>query len=125
MFGIGTDIIEIDRIRRAYHTYGDRFLNKIFTKGEQAYCFSKSDPYASLAVRFAAKEAVSKALGTGIGKSLKWKEIEISRGTQHPQVSVPESLLALLEVKRILLSMSHCREYATAVAIAEVTNSSK
>ncbi|AAC67691.1 holo-ACP synthase [Chlamydia trachomatis] len=119
MFGVGIDIIEIDRIRKSYQTYGDRFLKKIFTEGERVYCFSKSNPYASLAARFAAKEAVAKALGTGIGKLLKWKEIEMCRDSRQPQVVVPEALLCSLGVKRVLLSVSHSREYATAVAIAE------
>lgn len=119
MFGIGTDIVEIDRIRRIHQTHGERFLQKIFTTVEREYCFSKSNPYASLAARFAAKEAVAKALGTGIGRSLKWKEIEIHREARHPQVVVPNSLLSSLGVKSIFLSISHCRKYATAVAIAE------
>ncbi|MBQ8498726.1 holo-ACP synthase [Chlamydia sp.] len=119
MFGIGTDIIEINRIRKTHAIYGDRFLKRIFTEREREYCFSKADPYASLAARFAAKEAVAKALGTGIGKLLKWKEIEMLRNSCHPKVIVPGSLLCSLGVQRILLSVSHSRDYATAVAIAE------
>lgn len=114
---VGTDIIEIPRIQRAILAHGTRMLNKIFTSGEQAYCLSKTYPYASFAARFAAKEAVAKALGTGIGKELRWKDVNIVQVGMSPTVLVPERILSKFGAATILLSISHCREYATAVAI--------
>ena len=78
IIGIGTDLIEVERIQSAWDRFGDRFLNRIFAPGEQAYALSRPHPAESLAARFAAKEAVMKALGTGrFGVS--WREIEVTR----------------------------------------------
>ena len=71
VLGIGIDLIEIDRIRQAWQRHGERFLNRIFTDRELDYCLTKKDPAPSLAARWAAKEAVAKALGVGLGESLK------------------------------------------------------
>ncbi|NGX62394.1 MAG: Holo-[acyl-carrier-protein] synthase, partial [Chlamydiae bacterium] len=75
--GVGTDIIEVSRIRIALERHGDRFLERIFTEKERAYSKRASDPIPHLAGRFAAKEAIVKALGTGIGKEVSWQEVEI------------------------------------------------
>lgn len=115
---VGTDIIEITRIQRAIETYGERILNKIFTKAEQDYCLKLAYPYPSFAARFAGKEAVAKALGTGIGKLVAWKDIEICKSSRkQPQVLLPPRIYEEFEISRISLSISHSREYATAVAI--------
>ena len=82
--GIGTDACEIDRIAAALEKYGDRFLRKIYTEGEIAYCRRKRDPAPSLAARFAAKEAASKALGTGMSRGVFWTDIEVVRGSGGP-----------------------------------------
>ena len=76
--GIGTDACEIDRIAASLAKYGDRFLKKIYTDGEIAYCRRKRDPAPSLAARFAAKEAASKALGTGLSRGVFWTDISFA-----------------------------------------------
>ncbi|WP_286027381.1 holo-ACP synthase [Chlamydia gallinacea] len=115
---IGTDIIEIVRIQKAIKTHGQRILNKIFTKEEQKYCLKLAHPYPSFAARFAGKEAVAKALGTGIGKVVGWKDIEIYKSMrQQPEVLLSPKIYEKFKVSQISLSMSHSREYATAVAI--------
>ncbi|VVT42755.1 Holo-[acyl-carrier-protein] synthase [Chlamydia avium] len=115
---VGTDIIEISRIQKAIETYGKRILNRIFTKEEQKYCLKLAYPYPSFAARFAGKEAVAKALGTGIGKLVSWKDIEICKLSGHqPKVLLSPRIYKELNISQISLSISHSREYATAVAI--------
>ncbi|QVE49011.1 holo-ACP synthase [Chlamydia crocodili] len=115
---IGTDIIEISRIRKAIKTHNQRMLDRIFTKKEQEYCLRLTNPYPSFAARFAGKEAVSKALGTGIGKIISWKDIEILKSSKQPEVHLPPRIYKKLGISKVLLSISHSREYATAMAIA-------
>ena len=78
IFGIGTDIINIKRMEKSIKKNGDNFINKIFSQKEILYCKKKKNPFAFYAKRFAAKEALSKALGTGIRKGIKFKNIEIT-----------------------------------------------
>lgn len=118
ILGIGTDIVETDRIRDAYLRFGDAFLNKILTPGEIAYCLSKADPVFSLAARFCGKEAVAKALGTGIGKSISFSQIEILPDTQgKPIVTLLDCHLKELENTEFLISLSHCKTVSHATAI--------
>ncbi|HWA93683.1 MAG TPA: holo-ACP synthase [Terracidiphilus sp.] len=77
--GSGIDLVEIHRIRESWERYGQRFLDRIYTPAEQAYCLRKRNAAESLAARFAAKEAGAKALGTGISRGVSWLEIEITR----------------------------------------------
>jgi len=115
MLGLGTDIIEIDRIRSSVSTYQNRFLNKIFTPKEQEYCLSHRDPSPSLAARFAAKEAAAKALGCGFGKQLSWLDLEILNNEQgRPTIQCSNTQF---HSPLFLLSMSHCRQYAVATVI--------
>src|SRR6202021_4014036 len=79
ILGTGIDIIEIDRVARSIERFGDRFLHRIFTSGEIAYCSRKKNAAESYAARFAAKEAGAKALGTGIQHGVTWKELEVRR----------------------------------------------
>lgn len=79
IIGIGVDLVDIRRIERLLNRFGDRFIKKIFTPGEQTYASSARSPLSAYANRFAAKEAAAKALGTGMGKGIGWKTIEISR----------------------------------------------
>ena len=79
ILGIGIDIIEVARVKASHERFGERFLNRILLADEIAYCLSHKNPAPFLAARFAAKEAVSKAFGTGIGASLGWQDIEIRR----------------------------------------------
>jgi holo-[acyl-carrier protein] synthase len=77
--GSGTDLVEIARIQQSLDRFGERFLNRVFTPAEQAYCLRKRNAGESLAARFAAKEAAAKALGTGISRGVNWLEIEVVR----------------------------------------------
>lgn len=79
IIGSGIDLVEIARIHQSLERYGPRFLNRVFTASEQAYCMRKRNAAESLAARFAAKEAAAKALGTGISRGVNWLEIEVVR----------------------------------------------
>lgn len=118
--GIGNDIIEIDRIAKSIETYGNRFLKRIFTSNEISYC--KKHLHKSqerFAGRWAAKEAVSKALGCGIGKKLGWKDIEITNTPEgEPLVRLTEKASSRFNHPSFKLSISHCKSYATAVVLA-------
>lgn len=118
MKGLGTDIIEIKRIKKTIQRLGKRFLDRIFTPEEQNYCCTFSDPVPHYAGRFAAKEAIVKALGTGFQTDITWQEIEILNDKQgKPHVYLSQRLQELFPQGQIFLSISHCKEYATAVAI--------
>ncbi|HBT20780.1 MAG TPA: holo-[acyl-carrier-protein] synthase [Peptococcaceae bacterium] len=121
--GIGVDIIQISRVAEVIERYGDKFLTKIFHAEEIEYAYKKGKGFAaSLAARFAAKEAVFKALGTGLGQN-SWLDVEIFEGKRgQPQVKLRGKAKETAEKKgvvRIHLSLSHCREYAVAVAAIE------
>lgn len=118
IFGLGNDIIEVNRIERIINKYADHFLNRIFTKSEQVYCLKHQDAARHFAGRFAAKEAVVKALRTGIQKGTSWLDIEIVNDPQgKPCVTLSPRLAKKLNGMTIQLTISHCKEYATAVAI--------
>ena len=88
--GLGTDIIEIERIRGSLERFGDQFRDRIFTPAEIAYCEARNRTSAqSYAARFAAKEAAAKALGTGISRGVSWKEIEVRRAPGHAPTLAP------------------------------------
>jgi holo-[acyl-carrier protein] synthase len=114
---IGVDLIEIERIRRALDRHGEGFKARCFTDAERAYCDGKPNPPQHYAGRFAAKEAVGKALGSGV--YFTWKEIEI-RGRPKPGVHLAGRTAAWAEkvgAGCIELSMTHSRELAAAVAV--------
>jgi holo-[acyl-carrier protein] synthase len=123
ILGTGIDIIEVDRIETARQKHGERFLNRILHPAETAYCLSHKSPGPFLAARFAAKEAVSKAFGTGIGAQLGWQDIEIARkDTGEPYVILHGKGLELLArrgAKRLHLTLSHTENHAVAMAILE------
>jgi len=120
MKGLGHDIIEISRIQRLIDRYGQKFMDRLFTKEEQAYCLKYSLSAQRFAGRFAAKEAISKALGTGFRDEVTWKGIEILPGDQgEPKVVLSEAILKRFGNINIMLSISHCKEYASAVAISK------
>jgi holo-[acyl-carrier protein] synthase len=124
VIGLGTDLIEIPRIRASIERFGDRFLRRIFTAGEIAYCEARNRSSASsYAARFAAKEAGAKALGTGISRGVSWQEIEVRRlpgraPTLHLSGRAAEHA-ARLGVRNIALSLTHERSMALAVVIME------
>lgn len=122
--GVGTDMIEISRIERSIAQFGERFLQRVYTPAEIAYCQrKKTHASESFAARFAAKEAGAKALGTGISHGVAWKEIEVRREpsgkpTLHFYGRARE-LADLLGITRLSLSLTHGRDLAFAVVIAE------
>ncbi len=119
ILGVGIDIIEIDRIKKSVDNYGDHFLKKVFTQKELDYCLSKSNKYQHLAARFAAKEAVYKALASDWHEELTWQSIEISNEPNGlPIVTLHGELNKFLKEKEDLkISMSHSRDYVACVAI--------
>ena len=115
---LGLDLIEIERVRRALERHGESFRDRCFTAAEQEYCEGKANPAQHYAGRFAAKEAVGKALGTGV--HFTWKEIEIS-GRPKPGVQLSGRTAIAAErlgAAWIDVSMTHSRELAAAVAVA-------
>lgn len=123
ILGVGIDIIEVERIRSSYEKFGERFLNRILHPREIQYCLSHRDPAPFLAARFAAKEAISKSFGTGIGAQLGWQDMEVGRKESgEPFVILHERGQALLEARKaraLLISLSHSQVHATAIAILE------
>ena len=123
ILGTGIDIIEVGRIASSYEKFGERFVNRILHADEIAYCLSHKNPAPFLAVRFAAKEAISKAFGTGIGAALGWQDMEIRRKESGEPFVVlhdkGEKLFASRGAKRLLISLSHTTTYAVATAILE------
>ena len=120
--GIGADIIEIERLRILAEKYPGKFLNKIFTQGEVAYCNLRKNPFPSFAARFAAKEAVLKALGTGLAFGIRWRDVEIVTETgQAPKISLHNKAVEIAVekgIRKVLISISHDRDKALAFALA-------
>ena len=123
ILGIGVDIIEVARVASSFERFGDRFVNRILHPDEIAYCLSHKHPGPFLAARFAAKEAISKAFGTGIGAQLGWQDLEIRRKESgEPYVVLHgkgKKLFQSRRAKRLLVSLSHTVNYAAATAILE------
>lgn len=120
--GTGIDLVENERMRDMLDRWGGRFRDRIFLAGEQSYCEGKASPWLYYSGRFAVKEAVSKAFGTGIGKSLGWLDIEVVRDEQSgkPSIRLSEkgrSFAAGRGVGDILVSLSHTHHFAIAQAI--------
>ena len=124
VIGLGTDLIEIERIAHSVERFGEAFLQRIFTPGEIAYCQRKKKNAAeSLAARFAAKEAGAKALGTGISRGVSWLEFEVRRlPGQRPELHLSgraEEVAKALGIRRLSLSLAHSRGLSIAVVVAE------
>jgi holo-[acyl-carrier protein] synthase len=123
VLGLGTDLIETRRVQESIDRFGERFLERIFTAGEIAYCMRKKNSAESFAARFAAKEAAAKALGTGISHGVSWKEFEVQRevsGRPSLQLSGRAAELAeAMGARKIQLSLTHSRELAMAVVVVE------
>jgi holo-[acyl-carrier protein] synthase len=124
VLGLGTDLIETRRVQESIDRFGERFLERVFTAGEIAYCQRKRKNAAeSFAARFAAKEAGAKALGTGISRGVSWKEFEVRReASGRPTLHLSGRAAEVAEamgVKRIQLSLTHTRDLALAVVVAE------
>jgi len=120
LLGLGADLIEVERIRGVIDRHGQRFLDRILTDEEKAYCASMGAPHKHIAARFAAKEAVSKCFTTGIGAELGWRSVSVYHGERHePLVRLDEkgrALLAHVGGTSVLLTLSHTENYSLAVA---------
>ena len=119
--GIGVDLAQISRLRRVVERWSDRFLRRVFTEAEIAYCRGRRDPIPHLAARFAAKEATLKALGTGLSMGVNWRELEVRRERgQAPTMVLTGRSEAIARAKgasRVLLSLTHDGDYAMAQAM--------
>lgn len=123
VLGIGVDIVETQRIQHSLDRFGERFLHRVFTDGEIAYCRSMKYPARHFAARFAAKEAASKAFGTGIGKAMGWHDIDIHRHPSGQPFIVFEGgakkLADQWQVANAWISLSHTEHYAAATVALE------
>jgi holo-[acyl-carrier protein] synthase len=121
--GSGIDLAEIDRIQHSLDRYGARFLNRVYTGAEQAYCLGKRNAAESLAARFAAKEAGAKALGTGMSRGVTWVEIEVVREPGgRPTLRFhgrAAEMARRLNARRAALSLTHSRNLAMASVVLE------
>jgi holo-[acyl-carrier protein] synthase len=115
--GIGIDLLEVARIKKALDRWGERFLHRVFTQQERDYCKRKAHPEQSLAARFAAKEAVLKAIGTGLSGGISWTDIEVVNDQSgKPGVNLGEKIVQKIGKRKVLLSISHTKELAIAQA---------
>jgi holo-[acyl-carrier protein] synthase len=123
ILGVGTDLIEISRIRKSIDRYGEHFLHRVYTAGEIAYCSRKKQSAESYASRFAAKEAAAKALGTGISHGVSWRELEVTRQPgMRPEIRFhgrAASIAQSLGVRHASLSLTHSRDLAMAYVMLE------
>ena len=118
--GVGIDIIEVSRIRMSIEEYGSLLRDNIFTVDEIKYCSDKPNPFQHYAARFAAKEAFSKATGTGWNSDFSWQEVEVMNETSgKPCLHLNGLALKNFGNKRIFLSLSHSGDYVVAVVIIE------
>jgi holo-[acyl-carrier protein] synthase len=118
--GLGIDIEEVDRITRLIDLHGERFTTRVFTAGEIAYCEGRALPAQHYTARFAAKEALSKAIGTGWRGAFRWQDAEVLRNAAgSPSFRLHHDLAEALAGCRVHLSLSHIATHATAVVIVE------
>ncbi|MEK6232813.1 MAG: holo-ACP synthase [Luteolibacter sp.] len=122
IYGIGIDVVEVERIEAAIARQGDAFLGRLFTGREREYCGRQMRPALHYAARFAAKEAVSKAFGTGIGGQAGWLEMEVERAESGAPKMVfsgnAAEFLVREGIAEVQVSLSHAKEYAAANAVA-------
>ncbi|HEX3890000.1 MAG TPA: holo-ACP synthase [Verrucomicrobiae bacterium] len=123
ILGTGIDIIEVARIKSSLERFGERFGERILLPDETAYCLSHKNPAPFVAARFAAKEAISKAFGTGINEQLGWRDMEIAhKESGEPFVILHGKGKILFEsrgAKKLHVSLSHTQNYAAAMAVLE------
>jgi holo-[acyl-carrier protein] synthase len=121
VIGIGVDLTQMPRLRRVVARWDERFLQRVFTEQEIAYCRRRRDPIPHFAARFAAKEATLKALGTGLRMGVNWRELEVRRERgEAPTMVLSGRCHAIAEAKggrRVLLSLTHDGDYAMAQAM--------
>ena len=123
IYGTGIDIIKISRIENVIKKWGDRFIDRVFTPDEKVFCFKRVRPFPAFALRFAAKEAFSKALGTGMKKGVFWRDIEIFHfKSGKPGLNIYGTSRSLCEkekIKSFHVSLSDEDEYGVAMVILE------
>ncbi|MCG8345735.1 MAG: holo-ACP synthase [Chlorobiales bacterium] len=116
---VGVDIVDIRRIRRSYERYGEKFLRRVLTEHEISYCKTKKDMMPSVAARFAAKEAVSKAIGSGMSRGFSWKSVEVVNDKKgKPLLKVLDSQFGIAD-EQIRVSLSHSGDYAVAFVLLD------
>lgn len=122
VIGIGTDIVQCQRIATMIEKHGDTFLNRVYTNREIDYCGGRKSCIQHYSGRWAAKEAILKALGTGWARGVQWTDIEVvNDGGGKPSVNIGGEAHVLCQrmgIKEVLISISHCNDYATAFATA-------
>lgn len=122
VLGIGADIVECLRIARMIERHGELFIDRVYTPKEIRYCQSRKQATQHFAGRWAAKEAILKALGTGWRKGISWRDIEVVNDAMgKPVVSVRGGAREIVEqrgIRELLVTVSHCRSHATAYAMA-------
>ena len=126
IYGIGIDLVEVERVVAAMEKHGDVWLKKIFTEAERAYCDGQHEPAIHYAARFAAKEAVAKAFGTGIGKNAALQDLEVVNSDN----GAPKMLLhgdakdfaKEQGIAHVLISLTHTKDHAAANAVAETSS---
>jgi holo-[acyl-carrier protein] synthase len=120
VLGIGIDLVNVGRLKAVLERHPERFRARIFTRTETEFCEALGDKYPSYAGRFAAKEAFSKALGTGLRGAIGWNEIEVLDNEKtRPTIRVTGRAAAILGGRKVHLSISHLSDYATAVVVIE------
>lgn len=123
IIGTGIDIVSVNRIKRATDKWGQRFLERVFTEGEIKYAMIHKSPHTRLAARFAAKEAMTKAMGTGFTGGITWKDIEVlNRESGRPEIILHgrvREIAESMDVRGIHLSISHDGDYAVAQVALE------
>jgi holo-[acyl-carrier protein] synthase len=122
ILGIGTDIVECLRIAQMIERHGELFLQRVFTPHEIAYCQDRKAATQHFAGRWAAKESVLKAMGTGWTRGISWQDVEVrNEFGGKPQIVLEggaKEICGSMGIERVLISLSHCRHYATAYAVA-------
>ncbi|MFC1494419.1 holo-ACP synthase [Thermodesulfobacteriota bacterium] len=123
IYGTGIDLVKIERIEKVIKRWGDRFINRVYTPDEREFCLKRVSPYSAFALRFAAKEAFSKALGTGMRKGVAWRDIEVFHYEGgRPGLKLHGRSLALCRDEGIIsfhVSLSDEKEYGVAMVILE------
>ncbi len=123
ILGVGTDVIEVVRIKQAVEKYGERFLRRLFTPAEIEYCSARKNSALHYAGRFASKEAAFKAMGRGWGGEISWKDVEIANlASGAPQITFHGKALEVITEKKMTrahVSISHIEDIATAIVILE------
>ncbi len=128
IYGIGIDLVNIKRMEKVIHRWGDRFIGRVFTSNEMEICYGRSFPASAFALRFAAKEAFSKALGLGMKKGIKWRDIEVFHFPGgRPGLRLHGRSSEICHERKITgfhLSLSDEGEYGTAMVVLEKNDES-